>query len=276
MTPFKTESRNSGTKVKMRMESSSPSKNQKSKTESRNSGTKVKMRMESSSPSKNQKSAIILLGRPGSGKGTQAELLAKKLGFFHFEMSDLLQKIFKTKPNDPEVKLAEKAFYSGKLVAPDFIIRLNIETIKKIKKQGKGIVFDGSFRLIPEAKEVLPILIKEYGRENVKIFNVKVSDRESIWRNTRRKICQKCDSPVPYTSQTKDLKICPRKGCEGKLITRIDDNPGTIKRRLKIFAKQTQPVINYFKKQKLLTDINGEQSIEDVFKDILKAFRSGR
>ena len=199
--------------------------------------------------------------------------MAKKFGFFHFEMSDLLQKIFKEKPNDPEVKKAKKAFDTGKLVAPDFIIRLNIKTIKKLRKQNKGIVFDGSFRLIPEAKEVLPVLIKEYGKENIKILNIKVSNKESIWRNTRRKICQKCDNPVPYTSQTKDLKICPRKGCGGKLITRQDDNVDIIKKRLKIFAKQTEPVIDYFKKQKLLTQIDGEQLIENVFKDILKALK---
>ena len=220
-----------------------------------------------------KKLAIIILGRPGSGKGTQAELVAKKLGLFHFEMSDLLQKIFKERPNDPEVKKAKRAFDTGELVAADFVSKLDIETIKKIKKQDKGIVFDGPIRLLPEAKKVLPVLIEEYGKENIKIFNVKISPQESIWRNTRRRICLKCDNPVPYTSQTKDLKICPRKGCGGKLIIRQDDNPKIIKRRLKIFAKETQPVINYFKKKGLLIEINGEQSIEEVFKDIMQKLK---
>lgn len=224
--------------------------------------------------SKNKKPlAIILLGRPGSGKGTQAELLAKKLGLFHFEMSDLLQKIFKEKPNNSQVKKAKKQFDTGKLVSADFIVKLDIDTIKKTKKQNKGIIFDGPFRLIEEAKEVSPVLIKEYGEKNIKIFDIHISPREAIWRNTRRRICLKCDNPVPYTSQTKNLKICPIKDCGGKLITRKDDNPEIIKRRLKIFMKETQPVINYFKKKGLLIEINGEQSIENVFKDILKVLK---
>ncbi len=220
-----------------------------------------------------KKLAIIILGRPGSGKGTQAELVTKKFGLFHFEMSDLLQKIFKEKPHDPEVKKAKKAFDAGKLVSADFINKLDIATIKKTREQNKGIVFDGPFRLIEEAKNVFPVLVKEYGEKNIKVLNVKISSQESIWRNTRRRICSKCDNPVPYTSQTKDLKICPRKGCGGKLITRKDDNPEIIKRRLKIFMKETQPVINYFKKKGLLIEINGEQSINKVFEDILKVIK---
>jgi len=219
------------------------------------------------------KLAIILLGRPGSGKGTQADLLAKKLGLFHFEMSDFLQKIFKEKPRDSEVKKAKKQFDAGKLVSADFIVKLDIDTIKKIRQQNKGIIFDGPFRLIEEAKRGYPVLVKEYGKNNIKIFDIKISPQEAIWRNTRRKICLKCDTPIPYNSETKDLKICPIKGCGGKLITRKDDNPKIIKRRLRVFMKETQPVINYFRRQGLLIEINGEQSIPNVFKDILKKLK---
>lgn len=199
--------------------------------------------------------------------------MAEKLGLFHFEMSDLLKEIFAKKASNPEIKKEKEKFDTGQLVSTDFVIKLDIDTIKKIRQRNKGIVFDGSFRKFYEAKKVLPVLIKEYGRENIRIFNVKVSDRESIWRNTRRKICKICDNPVPYTSQTKDLKICPRQNCAGQLIVRKDDNLSIIKRRLKIFTKQTKPVIDYFKKQKLLTEINGQQSIENVFMDILKTIK---
>lgn len=218
--------------------------------------------------------AIILLGRPGSGKGTQAELLAKKLGLFNFEMSDLLQEFFKENPNDSQVKKAKKLFNSGKLVSQNLVIRLTIDRIKKLKRQNKDIVFDGAFRTVYQVKSIYPVLIKEYGEKNIKIFNVKISPQESIWRNTRRRICLKCDNPVPYTSQTKNLKICPRKGCGGKLMTRKDDNPEIIKRRLKIFMEETQPVINYFKKKGLLIEINGEQSIEGVFREILRKLKA--
>jgi adenylate kinase len=215
--------------------------------------------------------AIVVLGRPGSGKGTQAALLAKKLGLFHFETSDVIQEKFRKFPNDPEIKRAKEFFYGGKMTPTRLVTKWVIEKIKKLET--KRIIFDGSPRTLYEVKRIYPILVDKCGRVNIKILNIKISPQEAIWRNTRRKTCQKCDSPIPYTKQTKDLKICPRKGCGGKLITREDDKPEKIKKRLKVFMKETYPVIKFFKKKGLLIEINGEQSIEDVFKDILKVIR---
>jgi adenylate kinase len=215
--------------------------------------------------------AIVVLGRPGSGKGTQAALLAKKLGLFHFETSDVIQEKFRKFPNDPEIKRAKEFFYGGKMTPTRLVTKWVIEKIKKLET--KRIIFDGSPRTLYEVKRIYPILVDKCGRVNIKILNIKISPQEAIWRNTRRKTCQKCDSPIPYTKQTKDLKICPRKGCGGKLITREDDKPEKIKKRLKVFMKETYPVIKFFKKKGLLIEINGEQSIEDVFRDILKVIR---
>ncbi len=215
---------------------------------------------------------IVVLGRPGSGKGTQAALLAKKLGLFHFETSDVIQEKFRKFPNDPEIKRAKEFFYGGKMTPTRLVTGWVIEKIKKIKT--KRIIFDGSPRTLYEVKRFFPVLVNKYGAGNIKILNIKISPQEAIWRNTRRKICQKCDNPIPYTKQTKDLKICPRKGCGGKLITREDDKPKKVKKRLKVFMKETYPVIKFFKKKGSLIEINGEQNIENVFKDILKASKN--
>lgn len=218
-----------------------------------------------------EKQVIILLGSPGSGKGTQAGLTAKKFGLAHLETSDILEERFRQVPKTREVKEAERLYKSGKLVTPSLVVKWINREIEKLHHKKRGIVFDGSPRTLFEAKKLFPILVNKYGIKNIKVIYIDVGSKECIWRNTRRKICAKCDKPIPYTKQTKNLKTCSE--CGGKLIMRKIDKPEIIKKRLKVFKKETYPVIKFFKNKSLLKKINGEQSIGDVFKDILKVIK---
>jgi adenylate kinase len=208
---------------------------------------------------------FILIGPPGCGKGTQAKLLADKFSLKYVGSGDILRGHIKI--NDFTGKKIANIINGGGLVPSFVIIKVFGEEIEKNKKQKvKGFVFDGWTRIIYEA-----ILIDEalnwYELKNTKIILIKISAKESFDRLTKRRQCKNCKKLIPWIGKYKELKKCD--ACEGRLITRIDDNIKSIKKRLEEYKNQTSKSINYYKQQKRLIEINGEQPIEKVFKDIL-------
>jgi adenylate kinase len=127
---------------------------------------------------------------------------------------------------------------------------------------------DGSPRKIFEAyllDEVLPW----YGwNKNVKVMLIDVSNKEVIWRLINRRICKKCKEVVPFVGKFREITKCPK--CGGGFKHRTDDTISGVKNRLNWFRTDVQPVINYYRKSRRLIRINGEQSIEGVFKEVLK------
>lgn len=212
---------------------------------------------------------IILLGPPGSGKGTQAKLLVKKFDLEYFGSGISLRK--RKKIDDFTGRKLGKVMGKGELV-PSFIIsKLWIDRLEKIKqkKQSKGFVIDGSPRKMLEAR-LLDDALKWYEWE-AKILFIDISKRESINRLTKRKMCAKCGRIIPWVLHFKKLKKCDK--CSGPLMVRHDDSKKAINKRLDEFKDEVIKVIDYYKKQKRLIRINGEQSIEKVCKDILKAIK---
>lgn len=198
------------------------------------------------------KIAIILLGRPGSGKDTQAELLVRKFGLNHIISSKLIEKVLKSRGEN--VKLEGKVYNlekerrlqrNGFLNTPQFVSALIKSEIKSAAYRGKGIAMSGSPRTLRELKDELPLLDKLYGK-SVYIFNVKISAKEVYIRNLRRR--------------RKDLPEL--------------DTKKIIKKRLEVFNRCTLPAIKLLKKQKRIIDINGEQKITKIHKDILKLLLS--
>lgn len=218
---------------------------------------------------------IILLGPPGSGKGTQAKLLVKEFGLEYLGSGDVLRR--RQKVSDFTAKKLIKVMGRGELV-PSFIIsKLWTDILEKFKQKthrshiGKfrGFVIDGSPRKMEETK-LLNEAIKWYEwRKYARVILVDISRRESINRLTKRRMCRKCGRVFPWLGHFKKINKCDK--CEGKLIARRDDKLSSIKKRLEEFKKETIPVIKYYKKQGKLKKINGKQNIENVFKDILKA-----
>jgi adenylate kinase len=231
-------------------------------------------------PSNKQK-VIIILGPPGSGKGTQAELLAEKFNLHHIETSEIIEKNFTDIKKSDFVKVGKKKYFlwqerklrqAGKLMSPPLIFFWLKEKIKAAIKEGKGIVLSGSFKTLYEAKELTPFFKKIYGASKIKIILIKQKPAVSIWRNSKRKICQLMRHSILYTKETARLKTCPFDG--SKLIHREDSKPSVIKGKLKEFQERTLPVVDFFKKQGLkVNEINGEQSVASVFRDVLKALK---
>ena len=194
------------------------------------------------------KIAIILLGRPGSGKDTQAELLAKKFGLIHIISSKLIEKVLKSR--EKSVKLERKIYnvakerrhmHGGVLVNFNFVSDLINDEIRRVARSGKGVIMSASPRSKTEAKKELPLLHKLYG-DKVFIFHVYISPEEVYVRNLKR--------------HRKDLPEL--------------DTRKIIKKRLDAFNRYTLPVIRKFEKERKIIEINGEQKIIKIHKDILK------
>ncbi|MBZ9569362.1 nucleoside monophosphate kinase [Patescibacteria group bacterium] len=224
---------------------------------------------------------IIILGPPGSGKGTQAELLEEKLNLYHLNTSGIIVANLLNAKKSDFVKVGGKKYFlleekklreSGKLMSPPLIAFWIKNKIRELAKGGKGIVASSSPRTLYEGEEIIPLFKKLYGSSSIKIILIELSEKESIRRNWYRRTCKLMRHPILYTKETAKLTKCPLDG--SKLVIRKDDTPKTIKVRLMEYKKRTFPLVSYFKKQGLkVKKVDGKQSVEKVFKDILKAIK---
>lgn len=231
-------------------------------------------------PSKQPK-IIIILGPPGSGKGTQAELLAEKFNLYHLETSEIIERKLVNIGKDDFVKIGGKKYFfwkekklrqSGKWMSPPLIVFWVKEKIKTLAKERRGIVLSGSPKTIYEGEEIIPLFKKLYGISNIKIILIKQKPAVSIWRNSRRRICELLRHSILYTRETAKLKKCPFDG--SKLIFREDSSPEVIKSKLKEYKERTFPLIKLFEKEGIeVKRINGEQLVANVFEDILKEIK---
>jgi len=232
--------------------------------------------------SKNRKLVIILLGPPGSGKGTQAGLLAEKLDLYYLETSKILEESFNLPKKQKFIKVADKKYSyanekklwtKGILCSPPFVSYLVKEKIKQLYKAGENLIIAGSPRTLYEGKEIMPVLEKLYGKKNVRVVLIQVSAQESIFRNSHRRICELMRHPILYSKETKKLKFCPLDG--SKLIRRKGlDDPKTINIRLKEYRERTLPLVKYLEERRLkVKKVNGEGSVSKIFERILKTLK---
>jgi len=213
---------------------------------------------------------VILVGPPGSGKGTQADLLRKKFKLELIGSGDLLRARKKIK--DFTGKKIAQTIDGGKRVPTPIIFNLWMEKMESFaqKPNFRGLIMDGSPRTKMEA-DMLELVLDWYGWQSNKkvIFLDDIAPKKLIWRLTRRRVCSGCNRNIPYLGAMKDLKACDR--CGGKLVTRADDNPQGVKERLGWYKRDVMPAIDFYRRKKELIEIDGDQPIEKVFSDILKA-----
>ena len=225
---------------------------------------------------------VIVLGPPGSGKGTQAELLAARLNLFHLETSKIIEANLSNIKNGDFVKIGGRKYFltderklrhSGALMSPPLIDFWVQGKIKELRKESKGAALSGSPRTLYEGEQLVPVLKKLYGVKNVSVILLKLSARETIWRNSHRKTCELLRHSILFTKETKNLKKCPFDG--SKLLTRKDDNPVIIKNRIAEYEERTVPLVSLFKEQGLKVKmVNGEQSVANVFKSVLRKLKT--
>lgn len=213
----------------------------------------------------------MIFGQPGSGKGTQADLLEKHNNFIHFDSGKFLESIVHDPKNadDPEIQKEKENFDTGKLITPSFILKFANVEAANIAGKNENIVFSGSPRTEYEVmgdekiKGLIHTLEELYEKENLYPIFVKVSDETSIERNSKRIICVKTGKPV-----------LRKEDCDGPVRHRTLDTPEVIKKRLIEYQERTIPAINAIKKLGYqVHEVDGEKTPEEVRAQILEILK---
>ena len=208
---------------------------------------------------------IIMLGAPGAGKGTQAKRIAEKYGIPHISTGDIFRANIK---GGTELGMKAKTFMDQGMLVPDEItIGMLMDRIGQ-EDCINGYVLDGFPRTIPQA-ESLTKALSERGEAVDYAVNVDVPDENIINRMSGRRACLNCGATyhIVYNPSKKE-GICDT--CGQQLVLRDDDKPETVKKRLSVYHDQTQPLIDYYKNEGILAEVDGTKDMEEVFQDIVK------
>ncbi|OON97465.1 MAG: adenylate kinase [Epulopiscium sp. Nele67-Bin005] len=209
---------------------------------------------------------LILLGAPGAGKGTQAEMLMNAYNIPTISTGNIFREHIANKTD-----LGQKAkgyMDQGQLVPDELVIELVKDRVKKDDCKN-GMIFDGFPRTIPQAK-ALDIMLDELGMPIEHVVNVDVQDEIIVERISGRRTCLACGETYHkiYKVELKD-GLCNK--CNTELTHRDDDKLETVKKRLEVYHSQTKPLINYYQEQDKLINIDGLGKVDEVYAKITKA-----
>jgi len=209
---------------------------------------------------------IVLLGPPGAGKGTQAKLLQDRFGACQISTGDILRKAVAEKT--PLGEQAAQYLNRGALVPDDVIVNLVASRLKE-KDCEPGFILDGFPRTIPQAESLDAILRREDIALNAAL-SVRVPHEVVIERLAGRRTCRNCGalSHVAF-NPPKKAGVCDR--CGGEVYQREDDREETIAHRLKVYAEQTAPLLEYYRRQGLLREVDGVGAVDDINARVLAA-----
>jgi adenylate kinase len=211
--------------------------------------------------------AFILLGAPGSGKGTQARNFVEQLSCTHLSTGDLLRKEISQETDLG--KEAQNYMNSGKYVPDEMVFSILEKEVSGLLDPNK-IVFDGFPRTMSQV-DLLGKLLDKLGVKLERVFNIHLDDQVIVARTVNRLVCVNCGSVYnKITSAPLKEGVCDR--CGTNLIVREDDKEDTVLRRLKTYHETVGPIIQYYKKNGCLVDIDGSLSWDKVWENITSHF----
>ncbi|MBQ2237714.1 MAG: adenylate kinase [Clostridia bacterium] len=208
---------------------------------------------------------LILLGAPGAGKGTQAEIISEKYNIPTISTGNIIRAALK---NGTEMGLKAKSYIdAGNLVPDDVVIGIIKERLGE-KDCKNGYILDGFPRTIPQAQA-----LDDMGFDINCALSIEVADSEIVKRMSGRRVCEKCGASY-HTEYKKPAKegICNL--CEGKLVIRKDDEPQTVMNRLNVYHEQTEPLKEYYAAQGKLLTVEGQDKVEDTTALVLRALEN--
>lgn len=205
---------------------------------------------------------LILLGAPGAGKGTQAEIIGRICGVPTISTGTILRAAMKK--GTPVGLKAKEYVENGRLVPDEVIIGIVCERLAEPDCAG-GYVLDGVPRTIPQAEA-----LEEKGVIIDCALSIEISDEAIIERMTARKVCKVCNAPFNLVSNPPKVEaVCDF--CGGELIVRDDDAPEIIKTRLQVYHKETEPLLDFYKKRGKLKSVESQIKVEDTTALVKKA-----
>jgi len=214
---------------------------------------------------------VAYLGPPGAGKGTQARELAREWGVPHVATGDMLRDA--ATAGTPLGREAKAYMDTGALVPDDVIIRMIAERLRRPDAR-KGFLLDGFPRTIAQA-EGLERLLEDLGQPLERVVYFEVSEPELLRRLTGRRVCRACQTAFHMVSAPpKSPGVCDR--CGGELYQREDDSEATVRHRLGVYARQTAPLLDWYRGRGMLVSVPGEGPIADVRRRVDEATQRAR
>lgn len=208
---------------------------------------------------------LILLGAPGAGKGTQAEILCAKLGIPSISTGNILRAAVK---DGTEMGRKAKGFMDAGALVPDEVIIGILKERLAAPDCARGFVLDGVPRTIAQAEA-----IEQMGIRIDKVVEISVSDQTIIDRMSGRRVCEKCGASYHIVSKKSKVEgACD--ACGGKLVIRKDDEPATVLDRLKAYHEQTEPLVEFYRARGKLAVVGPCDSIPETTAQILKALEA--
>ena len=206
---------------------------------------------------------LVILGPPGAGKGTQAASIVDTYQVVHISTGDIFRENIK---NATELGKKAKSFMDrGELVPDEVVNEIVVDRLKK-PDVADGFLLDGFPRTVNQAVS-LDAALEAMGTKLDRVINIQVASELLINRAVGRRVCPSCGRTYHVTNQKPKVEgICDDDG--SKLIQRADDTEETVKKRIDVYERQTSPLIDYYKAQGLLLDVDGSKGIDDVFKQI--------
>ncbi len=206
---------------------------------------------------------IILLGPPGAGKGTQAERLVNKYSLAYISTGDILRSAVKSGTHLG--REAREYMERGQLVPDQVVLGIVRERISE-PDCADGALLDGFPRTVEQARSLDQVLA-ESGHRLDRVVHLAVDEEELIARLTGRRVCRDCGATYHILfNQPKVRNVCDQ--CGGELYQREDDSLTTVTNRLEVYRKQTEPLIEHYRQQDLLTAVDGNQEIEQIYNHI--------
>lgn len=211
---------------------------------------------------------ILFMGPPGAGKGTQAEAIVNEFGIPHVSTGDAFR--LAIKQGTPVGLKAKEYIDQGLLVPDDVTVGIVRERLQQSDCE-KGFLLDGFPRTLSQA-EALEELLSELNRKLTHVINLKVDRNKLLARLTGRRICKSCGSTYHVIfNPPKQEGVCDK--CGGELYQRSDDNEESVGTRLDEYINKTAPLLQYYEEKGLLHEIDGEQEIDTVTKEIVSLLR---
>lgn len=211
---------------------------------------------------------LILLGPPGVGKGTQAELIKEHYQIPHISTGDIFRAAVKA--GTELGKKAQEYMNEGKLVPDEIVIGIVKERLDQPDCKN-GFLLDGFPRTIPQA-EALDQALQGMKMKIDKVINLQAEDELLLSRITGRRICKSCNAVYHIVSKpNKGNNVCDQ--CQGEVYQRDDDKEATVKKRLEIYHEQTAPLIGYYRKNDLILDVDSTKSVKEVFEIVKEQLR---
>lgn len=213
---------------------------------------------------------IVLMGVPGSGKGTEAQILSHlDPKYIHISTGQLLRDL----ENDPSADVRDKALLhqmkEGKLVDDTLVYRLAFDAIEKTLSENHVAILDGAIRSVNQAMHYEKFFEEKGIEKDVAIIEIQLSDDISFKRLTTRKVCADCGYIIPYSIDNFKKTLCEK--CGGALMVRTDDHPETVIKRIEAQGnKVLQPILDYYKQVGTVFSVDGNRSIPEVDVDIRK------